>query len=174
MKEWIQKTTNWYFFLFFPENRIWNFMQIVSKGDNFRKRQSVFSGKNKKNISKCHLLKFYTTCYGLNQKVCWIFFFSSPQNRSCYWSESLSWEFKRESTFLYKKKTKKKTEFNLINAHAPRSVQSSDLVVFKLQPLYFLSTFFIETCCGYSFELPQKAIQTSTYNKCFYKENNIA
>ena len=27
-------------------------------------------------------------------------------------------------------------------------------------------------CCGYSFELPQpvEAIQTSTHNKCFYKE----
>ena len=89
-------------FLFFPENRIQHFMQIVSSGDfkhfmqtvSFRllhemlkpfffprkqnsifhanclylsklslfeticmKCQNLFSGKNKKNISKCHLLK---------------------------------------------------------------------------------------------------------------------
>ena len=36
------------FFLFFPENRIWHFMQIVSN--------ILFFGKNKENISKCFLL----------------------------------------------------------------------------------------------------------------------
>ena len=40
------------FFLFFPENRIWHFMQIVSIGDNLHEMSKLFSGKkNKKNIS---------------------------------------------------------------------------------------------------------------------------
>ena len=52
------------FFLFFPENWIWHFMQIVSLGDNLSpwetvcmKCQILFSGKNKKNILKCRLLQ---------------------------------------------------------------------------------------------------------------------
>ena len=43
--------------LFFPENRIWHFMQIVSLGDNLHEMSILFSEKNKKNISKCRLLK---------------------------------------------------------------------------------------------------------------------
>ena len=44
------------FFLFFPENGIWYFMQI---GDTiYMKYQILFSGKNNKNISECCLLKF--------------------------------------------------------------------------------------------------------------------
>ena len=43
------------FFLFFTENSIRHFMQIVS---NFHEMSNpVFFEKNKKNISKCHLLK---------------------------------------------------------------------------------------------------------------------
>ena len=36
------------FFLFFPENSIWHFMQIVSIGDNLHECQTLFSGKNTK------------------------------------------------------------------------------------------------------------------------------
>ena len=63
------------------------------------------------------------------------------------------------------------TIFNLITAHAPVSAQSSNLVVFRLQPVYFCLLQF-KTCCGYSFELPQQveAIQMSTHNIRFYKE----
>ena len=46
------------FFLFFPENTISLFMQIVSPGDNLHDMSNLFSEKNKKNISKCHLLNF--------------------------------------------------------------------------------------------------------------------
>ena len=46
------------FFLFFPGNRAWHFMQTISLGDNLHECQSLFSGKNTKNISKCYLLKF--------------------------------------------------------------------------------------------------------------------
>ena len=45
------------FFLFFPESRIWHFMQIVSNGDNLHEMSNLFSGKNTKNISMCLLLK---------------------------------------------------------------------------------------------------------------------
>ena len=45
------------FFLFFPENRIWYFMQIVSWGDNLQEMSNpVFWGKIRK-ISICHLRK---------------------------------------------------------------------------------------------------------------------
>ena len=50
------------FFLFFPENRMWQFMQIVSSGDNLHELSNpkiLFSGKKKQNISKCCLLKFF-------------------------------------------------------------------------------------------------------------------
>ena len=48
------------FFLFFPLNRIWHFMQIVSTGDLHEMSNPVSWEKNKKNkktISKCRLLK---------------------------------------------------------------------------------------------------------------------
>ena len=45
------------FFLFFPENRIWHLMQIP------------VGGKNKKNISLCHLLKFYPDYKGLKHRM---------------------------------------------------------------------------------------------------------
>ena len=39
-------------FLFFPENKIWHFMQIVSSGNNLHEMSNpVFLEKNKK---KCH------------------------------------------------------------------------------------------------------------------------
>ena len=45
-------------FLFFPENRIWQFMQIVSTGDNLHETSKlVFCEKNQKNISVCCPLK---------------------------------------------------------------------------------------------------------------------
>ena len=34
-----------FFFMFFPENRIWHFMQIVSIGDNLHEIQILVSGK---------------------------------------------------------------------------------------------------------------------------------
>ena len=47
------------FFLLFPENSLWHFMQIVFVGDNMHEVSVYFPGKNKKqNISKCRLQKF--------------------------------------------------------------------------------------------------------------------
>ena len=65
------------------------------------------------------------------------------------------------------------TVVDLITAHAPISAQSSNLVVFRLQPVYFYLLLYRNICCGYLFELPWQveAIQTSTHNICFYKEN---
>ena len=65
------------------------------------------------------------------------------------------------------------TVFDLITAHAPESARSSNLVVFRLQPMYFYLLLYKNIQCGYSFELPQQveAIQMSTNNICFYKEN---
>ena len=64
-----------------------------------------------------------------------------------------------------------------MSAHTPVSEQTSNFVVFRLQPVYFY-LLYKSICCGYSFELPWhvKAIQMSTSNICFYKENqeNIA
>ena len=45
------------FFLFFPENRIWHFIHILSNGKNLYEISNPVFWKNKKNISKCHLLK---------------------------------------------------------------------------------------------------------------------
>ena len=61
------------------------------------------------------------------------------------------------------------TVIDLITAHAPISAQSSNLVVLA----YFYQLLYKSICCGYSFELSRlvEAIQTSTHNKCFRKEN---
>ena len=49
------------FFLFFPENRIWHFMQIVSIGDkSCLKCQILFSGKNKKRYFKMSSAQNFT------------------------------------------------------------------------------------------------------------------
>ena len=61
------------------------------------------------------------------------------------------------------------TEVNLITQNAPISAQYSNLVVFRLQPVY--SYLLYKNICCYSSESPQKveAIQMSTNNICFYK-----
>ena len=52
------------------------------------------------------------------------------------------------------------------------------LVVFRLQPVYFYLLLYKNICCWYSFELPRQveAIQMNTNNIYFYKESqkNIA
>ena len=67
------------------------------------------------------------------------------------------------------------TVFDLITAHTPISAQSSNSVVFRLQPVYFFLPLYSykSIYCGYSFELHRlvDAIQMSTHNICIYKEN---
>ena len=67
----IQRTTNWHFLYFFPKNRLWHFIQIISMKMGFDIScklspeltticmicQSLFS--EKKNISKCRLQKLF-------------------------------------------------------------------------------------------------------------------
>ena len=80
--------------------------------------------------------------------------------------------------FLCEKKTNQHTIIDLIIAHAPISTQSSNLVVFRLQPVYFYLPLYKNICCWYSFDLPRQveAVQMSTNNICFYEEDqkNIA
>ena len=73
-----------YFFLFFPENRLWHFMQIVSIGDNLHEMSKpVFNGDNlhemskpvfwkkeKKNISVCRLLKILPRMLSVKKRDC--------------------------------------------------------------------------------------------------------
>ena len=47
------------FFLFFQENSLRHFIQIIFSETVCMNCQSLFSGKNKKNSSNCQLLKFY-------------------------------------------------------------------------------------------------------------------
>ena len=66
------------------------------------------------------------------------------------------------------------TVFDLITAHIPISAQSSNSIVFRLQPVYFFCLLLHKSiCCEYSFELHRlvDAIQMSTHNICLYKEN---
>ena len=44
------------------------------------------------------------------------------------------------------------TVFNLIIAHAPINTQSSNLVVFRLQPVYFYLLLYKNICFGNSFD----------------------
>ena len=67
------------------------------------------------------------------------------------------------------------TVFDLINTHTLISEQSeSNFIVFRLQPHCTFCLFLYKgICCGYPFELHRlvDAIQMSSYNICFYKEN---
>ena len=67
------------------------------------------------------------------------------------------------------------TVFNLITTHTSVSTQSSNFILFRLQPLYmyFCLLLYKGICSGYPFELHWlfDAIQMSTRNICFYKEN---
>ena len=77
---------------------------------------------------------------------------------------------------IFVKKKKKLTLFDLITAHTPISVQSSNLVVFRLQPLYLYPLFYKSICCGYSFELPRqfKLVTTAyAFIKTMGKKNCI-
>ena len=58
----IQQTTinDTFLFLFFTENRLWQFMKIVWRGQFCMKRQNLFSGKNKKTISKISFAERFT------------------------------------------------------------------------------------------------------------------
>ena len=73
------------------------------------------------------------------------------------------------------------TVFYLITAHTPTSAQSSNFVVFRLQPVYFFVYFFIKAyvvgtylnCIDLSMNRLVDAIQMGIQNICFYKENQI-
>ena len=61
------------------------------------------------------------------------------------------------------------TVFDLITAHTPISAQSSNSVVFRLQPVTFCLLLYKGICCGYPFELHRlvDAVQMSSHNICF-------
>ena len=67
----------------------------------------------------------------------------------------------------------KNTIFNLITTYTHISTQSGNTVVFRLQPVYFCLFLHKGICCWYPFELHLlvDAIQMSSHNICFYKEN---
>ena len=48
------------FFLFFLENRIWHFVQIVSLGDNLHEVSNPISRKNKKKYFKMSSAEYFT------------------------------------------------------------------------------------------------------------------
>ena len=57
-------------FLFFLENRIWHFMQIVSTGDNLHEMSNLFYWKNKKYFSMSSAENFTQSAKRL--MVCWM------------------------------------------------------------------------------------------------------
>ena len=59
-----QQTTFGFFFLLFPGNRIWHFIQIVSTGDNLHKMSNlVFWGKIKKQKQKTKKHHQFVDCW---------------------------------------------------------------------------------------------------------------
>ena len=59
----IQQTTNLFFFFFITKKTGFD---ISCNGDNLHKKQILFSWKNKKNISKCRLLKILPGVLSVN------------------------------------------------------------------------------------------------------------
>ena len=76
------------FFLFFLENMIWYFMQIVSKETICMKCQILFSRKKIRKLpSVCRLLKLPTAWLVLNcLYLCW-------SHNTCAWNHLTAWHF---------------------------------------------------------------------------------
>ena len=74
------------FFLFFPENKLWHFMQIVSWGDNLHEMsKAYFLGKKKKKKEK----KIQNVCWSYFPSMLSIMMHTSKtvslnHNRSCH------------------------------------------------------------------------------------------
>ena len=74
VKLWFRSQNLWYYrkhfsrhlkyFYFFPESRLWHFMQIVSVGDNLHECQSLFSGKNRKKYQFAICWIYQESCIG--------------------------------------------------------------------------------------------------------------
>ena len=56
------------FFIFFRENRLWQFMQTVSSEDSLHEISKPVFWENKKNILKCCLLKFWPSMLNVNME----------------------------------------------------------------------------------------------------------
>ena len=73
------------FFFNFPENRNWHFMQFVSS----MKLQNLFSGGNKKNVSKCCVLKILPRVPGIYYyHICLKYWVRQSWGNSIYSSDS--------------------------------------------------------------------------------------
>ena len=132
------------------------------------KCQSLFSGKNKKNISKCHLLKVLPSMLSLNMLKSYSLavvhvsrFQRSSEYQGCQGKrehEQSRIDYQRGRTwgksviqlcrvmfsfsmlvFDYIFLISHDTLFHLNTAHSPVSAQSSSSIVFRLQLVYFLS-----------------------------------
>ena len=64
-------------------------MQIVFLGDICIKCQSLFSGKNKKNISKCRLLKFLPSILSVNGSI-FLLELAASGSASYKWTDEMS------------------------------------------------------------------------------------
>ena len=65
---------------------------------------------------------------------------------------------KQENTFYHF--STKDTVFDLITARTPISAQSSNSIIFRLQPVYFMSISYKGICCGYSFDIKAYVVGT--------------
>ena len=63
------------FFLFFSENRLWPFMQIVSKWDNLHQRSKLIFWEKKKIISKCFETVFREKYFKMSSTEFWMITF---------------------------------------------------------------------------------------------------
>ena len=79
-----------------------------------------------------------------------------------------------KSRYLYVMVSFINSIFDLITTHAPICTLSSNLVVFRLQPVFYYLLLEKNIYCGFSFELPRQveAIQRSMNNICFFFNEN--
>ena len=78
----VQQKTKWYF-PYFPRTQALTFHANCCLGSHLHKCQSLFSGKNKKNISKCH------SADSAEDKLV-LFFFFSKKNRLWHFKQMVS------------------------------------------------------------------------------------
>ena len=88
-------------------------------------------------------------------------------------SLKLNFSFSKTDQVQFIAPDKGDTIFDLITTQTPVSAQLSNFLVFRLHIVSFYLLLYKSICCWYSFELPQlvEAIQMSTNNICFHKEN---
>ena len=132
----IQQTTNWwYFFLFYPENSFWHFMQIGS----IYLTMSYFSQKTGFDIS-CKLSPFESICTKCQELF-------SGKNKIFFFQNVVCWRFYPECYALNKLEAHRSHSNNHTILYVPTYWDTLKLYLSKKCPKSFITQFYCLFLC---------------------------